>query len=176
MNPKLSAYAQINGAFDFNRTPLAPPGTKVLAFIDPQNCRTWGTHGLPGWYVGPAMESYRCFTIWITATRATRTTDTVQWHPKHVTMLTISTTNMIIAAAHNLAVTLQTPTINSPLAALTDSEVYQLTQLQQIFHRQAINKADPPPTNKPSTQPTKSPNPPKQIRFEATTNFTNGPR
>eukprot|EP00978_Attheya_sp_CCMP212_P008992 scaffold21179_cov47-Attheya_sp.AAC.3 len=30
LNPKLSAYAQIHGAFDFNRTPLAPPGTKVL--------------------------------------------------------------------------------------------------------------------------------------------------
>ena len=27
LNPKLSAYAQLEGAFDFNRTPLAPPGT-----------------------------------------------------------------------------------------------------------------------------------------------------
>ena len=27
LNPRLSAEAQLNGAFDFNRTPLAPPGT-----------------------------------------------------------------------------------------------------------------------------------------------------
>jgi hypothetical protein len=25
VNPKLSAYAQLNGPFDFNRTPIAPP-------------------------------------------------------------------------------------------------------------------------------------------------------
>ena len=29
-NPKLSAHAHLNGAFDFNRTPLAPLGTRVI--------------------------------------------------------------------------------------------------------------------------------------------------
>ena len=28
INPKLSAYYHLHGAFDFNHTPLAPPGTK----------------------------------------------------------------------------------------------------------------------------------------------------
>jgi hypothetical protein len=31
INPRMSAYAQLNGHFDFNRTPLAPPGTRVIA-------------------------------------------------------------------------------------------------------------------------------------------------
>ena len=30
INPQLSAEAKLNGAFDYNRTPMAPPGTKVL--------------------------------------------------------------------------------------------------------------------------------------------------
>eukprot|EP00957_Ditylum_brightwellii_P003824 290488-Ditylum_brightwellii.AAC.1 len=30
INPWLSAVAQLNGAFDYNRTPLALPGIKVL--------------------------------------------------------------------------------------------------------------------------------------------------
>ncbi len=30
LNPRLSAEAQLNGAFDFNKTPLAPPGTRVI--------------------------------------------------------------------------------------------------------------------------------------------------
>jgi hypothetical protein len=30
LNPKLSAEAQLNGAFDFNKPPLAPPDTKLL--------------------------------------------------------------------------------------------------------------------------------------------------
>ena len=29
-NPKLSSYAYLFGSFDFNKTPLAPAGTKVL--------------------------------------------------------------------------------------------------------------------------------------------------
>ena len=32
INPQLSAEAQLNGALDFNRSPLAPPGTKALIF------------------------------------------------------------------------------------------------------------------------------------------------
>jgi hypothetical protein len=31
INPRMSDYAQLNGRFDFNRAPLAPPGTRVIA-------------------------------------------------------------------------------------------------------------------------------------------------
>jgi len=31
INPKLSAYAQVKGQFDYNRTPIGPPGTRVQA-------------------------------------------------------------------------------------------------------------------------------------------------
>jgi hypothetical protein len=34
-NPRMSAYAQLNGHFDFNRTPLAPPGTRSIAHEKP---------------------------------------------------------------------------------------------------------------------------------------------
>ena len=35
LNPNLSAYAYIYGIFNFNATPLAPPGTKVVVHIKP---------------------------------------------------------------------------------------------------------------------------------------------
>jgi hypothetical protein len=35
INPRLSAYAILNGQFDFNCTPLAPVGMKALVFLDP---------------------------------------------------------------------------------------------------------------------------------------------
>ena len=59
-NNKLSAYAILEDEFNFDRTPIAPPGTKVLVYMDPIQRTTWGTHALDGWYVGPAMEHYRC--------------------------------------------------------------------------------------------------------------------
>jgi hypothetical protein len=35
INPRLSAYAQLHGDFDYNRTPLAPPGTRVFVHEKP---------------------------------------------------------------------------------------------------------------------------------------------
>ena len=40
LNSNLSAYAQLHGAFDFNRTPLAPPGTRVFTHV---KCEVRGT-------------------------------------------------------------------------------------------------------------------------------------
>ena len=42
MNPKLSAYAQVKGEFDYNCTPLAPPGIHVLIHEKPDNITSWG--------------------------------------------------------------------------------------------------------------------------------------
>jgi hypothetical protein len=59
INPRLSAFAQLHGPFDFNRTPIAPPGIHVLVHIKPAERTTWSPHGADGWYTGPALDSYR---------------------------------------------------------------------------------------------------------------------
>jgi hypothetical protein len=78
INPRLSAYAQVHGNFDFNRTPpMAPtPGTKCISHVKPDKCKSWDLHGDLGWYIGPVMEHYRCWKVHITKTNAERTTDT----------------------------------------------------------------------------------------------------
>ena len=60
VNPKLSAYAYVFGPFDFNKTPLAPPGTKVVVHAKPTDRATWPFHGKDGWTIGPALDHYRC--------------------------------------------------------------------------------------------------------------------
>jgi hypothetical protein len=55
INPNLLAHAQLHGIFDYNKTPLAPPGTKVIIHKKPDHRGSWSPHGLKGWYVGPAM-------------------------------------------------------------------------------------------------------------------------
>ena len=86
LNPKLSAWAQVHGSFDFNRTPLGPPGCQVVAHKKPAKRKTWAPHGLDGWYVGLALDSYCCHTIWIWETRAIRIIDTLTWFPSKVQM------------------------------------------------------------------------------------------
>ena len=54
----MSAYTELEGEFDFNKTPLAPPEIKVIVHEKPQQRKTWGIHGVPGWYIGPSMEHY----------------------------------------------------------------------------------------------------------------------
>ena len=63
INKKLSAYAQLHGAFDFNRTPLAPPGTKIIIHNKPAIRGSWATQVYEGWYIGPALNHYRCHTV-----------------------------------------------------------------------------------------------------------------
>jgi hypothetical protein len=77
LNPKLSAYAQLHGNFDFNLTPLAPPGTKIVAHNKPDKRNSWDPHGNTGWYTGPTMEHYRCYEVYIPKTQAYRIADTV---------------------------------------------------------------------------------------------------
>jgi hypothetical protein len=51
INPKLSAYTQISGAFDYNAMPLAPPGTKIVIHGWEAKCpRVMGTTRT-GWMV-----------------------------------------------------------------------------------------------------------------------------
>jgi len=55
LNQKLSAYAYLFSQFDFDKTPLAPPGTRVVVHDRPESRPSWGFHGTDGWYVGPAF-------------------------------------------------------------------------------------------------------------------------
>ena len=56
-NPRLSAYAQIFGTFDFNATPIVPPG-KITAHEKPTQRVRWSKRGVPGWYIRTALEQF----------------------------------------------------------------------------------------------------------------------
>jgi hypothetical protein len=133
LNPKLSAWSYFHGNFDFNRTPLAPPGIRVLAHEKPADRETWSPHGLDGWYVGPALDSYRCFTVWMWDTRRERICDTVSWFPTKVTMPLASSTDLVLAGIQDIVHALTYPSHNSPLALRTDSQVQALLDLTTLL-------------------------------------------
>ena len=58
INLNMSAHTEIEGQFDFNKTPLAPPGINLIGHEKLQQRNNWGIYGLPGWYNGPDMEHY----------------------------------------------------------------------------------------------------------------------
>ena len=133
INPRLSAHAQMAGPFDFNRTSLVPPGIRVLVHIKPSECTTWSPHGTNGWYTGPALESYRCYTVWLWDTRATRICDTLTWFPTKVAMPLALSNDLILAGIQDIIQALRNPSPKSPIAQLTDSHHDALSQLTTIL-------------------------------------------
>jgi hypothetical protein len=133
-NPKLSARAHVNGQFDYSRTPLGPPGCRVLAHVKPDDRTTWSPHGLDAWYVGPALDSYRCWWAWILGTRSIRICDTLKWYPTKVTMPHSSSNDIIQAALHNIIHALKHPAPKSPIAPQTDSQTQALLQIVDLLH------------------------------------------
>jgi hypothetical protein len=77
----MSAFESLCGKFDVNATPIAPLGMKVLVHDTPENRGTWQAHGKPGFYTGRALQHYRCHTVWMSDSRATRISDCLSWHP-----------------------------------------------------------------------------------------------
>ena len=63
INPKLSAYMQMFGVFDYNATLLAPIGTKVFINECPKQRGTFANHGKIAFIIGPAMEHYQELTL-----------------------------------------------------------------------------------------------------------------
>ena len=82
-NPTISAYHGLTGApFDFRAHPIAPAGTAILIHEAPEIRGTWAGHGVPGFYLGPALSHYRSHNVYVTATRATRVAETIAWFPE----------------------------------------------------------------------------------------------
>ena len=49
----------------------------------PNKRASWTAHGVDGWYLGPAMDHYLCYRVYITNTRAERNSDTVEFSPQN---------------------------------------------------------------------------------------------
>ena len=70
--PNISAYAATFGNFNFNQTPLAPPGTHVLVHKMTKQCSSFAPHGFDGWYIDPSLDHYQCYSCYIPSTAVTR--------------------------------------------------------------------------------------------------------
>jgi hypothetical protein len=111
--PKLSAWAQLHGTFDYNRTPLAPPGIRVLVHEKSDDRITWSPHATDGWYTKPVLESYRCFQVWIWETQAACICNTISWFPTKVTMPLALSNDLILAGIQDILAALANPSANS---------------------------------------------------------------
>ena len=134
VNPQLSAYAQLYGFFDYTKTPLVPPGMKCIVHEDSQKRGTYAPHGLDAWYIGPALNHYRCHRVWVTSTCSERITDSVTWLPHGISVPTTSPTDLIIAATNDLTTAIAKADLLTLLPPDGTETRKVLEQLTALFH------------------------------------------
>ena len=66
INQNLSAYQELEGILDYNKTPLFPPGSQVLIYEKVEKRHTWGPRRLLGCYIGTELNQYRFLKLYIT--------------------------------------------------------------------------------------------------------------
>jgi hypothetical protein len=142
----MSAYAQLNEHFDFNSTPLAPPGTRIIAHEKPDQRESWDPHGLDGYYLGPALDHYRCYQVHITKTKGTCIVDTVEFFPATLAMPLASSKDLASIAAMELSHALQHPDPAAPFSQIGTAQLQALRQLSDIFSA-ALPPRTPPPAS-----------------------------
>jgi hypothetical protein len=154
INPRMSAYAQLNGHFDFNRSTLAPPGTRIIAHEKPDQRASWDPHGLDGYYLGPALDHYRCYQVHITRKKGTRIVDTVEFFPATLAMPRTSSKDLASIASLELSHALQNPAPAVPFSQIGTAQLQAMRQLSDIFSAALPSRTKPqaPPLSQNSSQ------------------------
>jgi hypothetical protein len=86
LNPRISAWEFFQGPFDFNKTPLGPVGYCVLIHTKPATRCSWDFCAKKGYYIGPALDLYRCFKLVKSDTKSQVISDTVEFRHAYCTI------------------------------------------------------------------------------------------
>jgi hypothetical protein len=126
---------------------MAPPGTRIISHETPGRRRTWAPHGQDGWYIGRALEHYRCYTFYITKTRSNRILETIEFFSHNFTLPFPSSHDLATQAAADLTHALLHPQPAGPFCQVSNKQMIALKRLASIFEsakqRNTNNPLDP---------------------------------
>ena len=131
LNPGISAYEQVDGIHNFERTPLETLGCKVKIHEKPYKWLTYTPHSVDGWYLGPEVHHYRCYTCYNIDTGEENTPDTIYFFPAFMKMPNYSTRDIALHAAADIAKALQTTRPQSPFQ-VGDAQLKAIRELSHI--------------------------------------------
>jgi hypothetical protein len=112
----------LNLLFDFNKTSLGTVGCRILVHAKPATRQSWDFCAKPGFYIGPALDSYRCFMLVKTNTKSQVILDTVKFCHLYLSVPVPSAEDKIIHGLQVVAGAIRgapPPTSVSQLKAIT---------------------------------------------------------
>ena len=105
----------LHGKYNFDAHPIAPRGMRIVLHEEkPHQRGSWSLHGVEGFYLGPALEHYRCYRGWVVKTQRERVTDTVAWHSQTIMMPGASEKELLIKALADLQTAIHASAHNLP--------------------------------------------------------------
>ena len=116
---------------------------------NPDKRVSWAAHGVNGWYLGPAVEHYRCYRVYVNNTRAERNADTVEFFPNHTKVPSIAANDAATTAAQEVVAALSDPKPNAEWENVGDRQLEALRNLAQIFQETTARNKQGYATSKP---------------------------
>ena len=107
INPKKSAYNEIWGNFDYNATPLGPPGCNAV--VHNREHSSWGSRGDQGWYITRAEDHYRNHKCLMKKTGGIKISNAVEFFPHQITMPGSSTEDRLAGCFDDITAVLKDP-------------------------------------------------------------------
>ncbi|KAL7485100.1 hypothetical protein ACHAW6_012618, partial [Cyclotella cf. meneghiniana] len=107
--PTVSAYAHLNGPFDYNKMPLAPMGCRAHIHEKTDSRGTWAFHSVDRWYLSTSPEHYCMHGCHIKSTNSDRLSDTVQFCHKHIPNPSLTPADKLRAAVAACSQALKKP-------------------------------------------------------------------
>jgi hypothetical protein len=144
-NPKKSANQEVYGSFDFNKTPLAPLGTKALVYDNPGSQTSWVPHATNGFYVGPASDHYQCLQFYIPAMRRFRFSNTWRLYPAHCQVPGTLQHDLSIAAAADLI-----KVFGGTVPKMSADNIKHIRAIRELTAIMAGQQTDPPTVDAPT--------------------------
>jgi hypothetical protein len=145
LDPKISAYHGIYGAsYDFLAHPIAPCGTSVLIHETPANRKSWDSHGVSGFYLGPALDFYRSFKVYVISTNSVRVSDSLHWFPTTVKLPGSSSIEVLHSSLSALTLALETIANSSTLSQAQKESFQHLSDSTIQSFKDSITLFDSP--------------------------------
>ena len=128
LNPRISAWEYFNGPFDYNATPLGPLGSRVIIHNKASSRKSWDQRGESGWYVGPALVHYRCYTTCKAKTKALAISDTIEFCHDYLIQPSLTPEDRLVHAMNILTCALK----DAP-AAKCNAQLMAIQDMQELF-------------------------------------------
>ena len=135
VNPALSACAYLFGPYDFNKSPMAPPWTRVIVHKKTGNRTSWVQYGTKGWYIGPSLDHYRCIQCYMPPTVIIWITDTLQYIPRSFYLPKTTTEDYLQQAIGDIIEIMKDPSKTLPFLSYGGATKNAINQIFHIWQR-----------------------------------------